>query len=339
MYLPLVDTFVNPLALFLIGLSVGVLSGFFGSINSLLIVPALNIFGFPMAYAVGTNLASVLGKSVITTFKEALYEKLELKLAVLLGIFGMVGITLGKGVILSLEGTGNLGSTIRAVYFLLLFIAGAFVFWQYLRSNEPGEMEQEVSTGDKKRSHFRFFRLPPLVSFRHLEGGPVSLWAIALLGIGAGFVSAFLGIGGGFWVLPVLAGIAGLKRSVACGTVLLGVLIYSAWGVYSYAAAGRVEAVAAIIILLGSGIGMQLGSLATAIGKQVRLKLYFSFVLMLGSVSVVLKQLSLATLAGYLLVLAILSLAVSITVGFLAARVKQKTKVGKGIVVEKRMLV
>ncbi|MBI4299729.1 MAG: TSUP family transporter, partial [Chloroflexi bacterium] len=57
MFFPTAGVEVNPLLLVLIGFTVGVCGGFFGIGGAFMVTPALNIFGFPMAYAIGTDMA------------------------------------------------------------------------------------------------------------------------------------------------------------------------------------------------------------------------------------------------------------------------------------------
>ena len=68
-YLPIAEMQFNALILVAIGFSVGVLGGFFGVGGAWVVTPALNIFGFPMAYAIGTDLAHIFGKSIVATAK------------------------------------------------------------------------------------------------------------------------------------------------------------------------------------------------------------------------------------------------------------------------------
>jgi Na+/phosphate symporter len=93
----------------------------------------------------------------------------------------------------------------------------------------------------------------------------------------------------------------GLPTTVAVGTDLLAILISNSWGAYSYAMAGRVEILGAMVMLLGAGIGAQIGSVATAYVKGMRIRLYFALTVLIAGVSVIFKQLHWNTAAGVLM--------------------------------------
>ena len=79
-YLPIAGMHFNVLILIGIGFSVGVLGGFFGVGGAWVVTPALNIFGFPMAYAIGTDLAHIFGKSIVATAKHRKMGNVDMKL-------------------------------------------------------------------------------------------------------------------------------------------------------------------------------------------------------------------------------------------------------------------
>ena len=79
-YLPIAGMHFNVLLLLLIGFTVGVCGGFFGIGGAWIVTPALNIFGFPMPYAIGTDLAHMGGKSIVSTMRHGKFGNVDLKL-------------------------------------------------------------------------------------------------------------------------------------------------------------------------------------------------------------------------------------------------------------------
>lgn len=306
MYLPIADTVVNPFALLLIGFCVGVLGGFFGVGGAFMVTPALNIFGFPMAFAIGTDIAHIFGKSIVATFKHAILKHVDWKLGVIVGITGMYGVQLGKQFIMYLEKIGQVGPIVRIAYILLLFSVGSFMLAEYIKFkkkrqvNEDGSLKTESDiSGVALR--LQNLRIPPMISLPTSGIKEYSVWLIIALGIFTGFVSGFLGVGGGFVRVPMFIYLMGLPTAVAVGTDLLGILISNSWGSYTYAVSGRVEVIGAMVMLLGAGVGAQIGSVATAYVKGMRIRLYFAVTVLLAGVSVIFKQLHWDTAAGVLM--------------------------------------
>ena len=90
-YLPIAGMHFNALILIAIGFSVGVLGGFFGVGGAWVVTPALNAFGFPMSYAIGTDLAHIFGKSIVATAKHRKMGNVDMKL----GLISIVGSVIG----------------------------------------------------------------------------------------------------------------------------------------------------------------------------------------------------------------------------------------------------
>ena len=306
MYLPIADTVVNPYALLLIGFCVGVLGGFFGVGGAFMVTPALNIFGFPMAFAIGTDIAHIFGKSIVATFKHSLLKHVDWKLGIIVGITGMYGVQLGKQMIMYLEKIGQVGPIVRAVYIILLFGVGLFMLAEYVKFqkrqelNEDGSLKTESDTSGIALK-LQNLRIPPMISLPVSGIKEYSIWLIIALGIFTGFVSGFLGVGGGFVRVPMFIYLMGLPTTVAVGTDLLGIMISNSWGSYTYAAAGRVEVLGAMVMLMGAGVGAQIGSVATAYVKGMRIRLYFAVTVLLAGVAVIFKQLHWSTAAGVLM--------------------------------------
>lgn len=303
LHLPIANADVNGWALLMLGFFVGILGGFFGIGGAFIVTPALNIFGFPMAFAIGTDIAHIFGKSIVATFKHALLRHVDFKLGLIMGLLGMYGVSLGKQSILYLEKIGQVGPIVRMVYIVLLFALGAFMikeYYQYTRLDE----EQKANAERNKSKLVRWVRglkVGPFVSFPTSNVKSISLWVIVFLSVFSGFISGFLGVGGGFVRVPIFIYFLGLPTVMAVGTDLFAILITNSWGAYIYALSGKVEIIGALVMLVGAAVGAQIGSVATAYVKGMKIRLYFGITLLLAGAAVLLKQLLLPTLAGYLM--------------------------------------
>lgn len=303
LHLPIANADVNGWALLMLGFFVGVLGGFFGIGGAFIVTPALNIFGFPMAFAIGTDIAHIFGKSIVATYKHALLRHVDLKLGFLMGLLGMYGVSLGKQSILYLEKIGQVGPIVRMVYILLLFLVGVFMIKEYYDYAQLSEHQKQLAERKKsKLVHWiRGCKVGPFIDFPTSQVPAISIWVVVFLSVFSGYISGFLGVGGGFVRVPLLIYLLGLPTVMAVGTDLFAILITNAWGAYIYATAGKVEIIGALVMLVGAAVGAQIGSVATAYIKGMKIRLYFGITLLLAGTAVVLKQLLLPTLAGYLM--------------------------------------
>lgn len=295
-YLPISGTEVNGFALILLGFTVGVIGGFFGVGGAFMVTPALNVFGFPMAYAIGTDMAHIAGKSIVSTFKHRKFGNVDMKLALLMIVGTVVGIEIGATLILWLEKIGQIGPIVRVTYMCLLFGLGTFMLYEYLtglrRAVRHAAEEAHGDAGKPKLALWmQSIKLRPVVYLK-VSGFHISVWVIIGMGAFTGFLAGFLGVGGGFIRMPALMYIIGAPTKVAVGTDLFEVMVTGAYGAFSYALKGRVELMAAMIMLIGAAMGAQLGATATLYARGTIIRLYFAITMLAGGLSVVFKHLA-----------------------------------------------
>lgn len=296
--LPIAEIRFNILVLITIGFCVGTLGGFFGVGGAWIVTPALNIFGFNMPFAIGTDLAHIFGKSIIATKKHNKMGNVDWRLG-LFSIFGsVVGIEGGKRFVLILEKAGNVGPVIRWVYMAFLFGLGIVMLYDYISAMKMQEKEKHSDSVKKAPEEktspiaikLRHFNIPPNIALPASGIERMSLPVISLIFLITGFLSGFLGVGGGFILLPALIYFVGCPTSVAVGTSLLSVCFMSAYGCFSYSLSGKTELVAAMIMLIGAAIGAQIGVLATKYIRGYGIRLLFAIMILLAGTSVALKQ-------------------------------------------------
>jgi uncharacterized membrane protein YfcA/nucleotide-binding universal stress UspA family protein len=295
-HLPISGTEVNGYALILLGFTVGVIGGFFGVGGAFMVTPALNVFGFPMAYAIGTDMAHIAGKSIVATFKHRKFGNVDLRLGLLMIIGTVIGIELGATLIMYLERIGRIGPIVRVTYMCLLFGLGFFMWYEYVvgtrRAVKHGATDTHADAGKSKLALWmQGIKLRPMVHLK-VSGFHISVWVIIGVGVLTGFLAGFLGVGGGFIRMPALMYVIGAPTKVAVGTDLFEVMISGAYGAFTYAYKGRVELLAALIMLIGAAVGAQFGATATLYARGTIIRLYFAITMICGGVSVVFKHLS-----------------------------------------------
>lgn len=300
-YLPVAGIEFSVLLLLIIGFCVGVLGGFFGVGGGWLVTPALNIFGFHMAFAIGTDLANIFGQTIGAVKKHQKMGNIDWKLGIISIITSVIGLEIGSDVIIMLEKAHEVGIIVRWCYMLLLFSLGAYMLYDYFDINSQQSKiaaEKINSTPNKKFINERSkiseklhkINIPPMISFPASDIEGVSIWIIFLIFLCTGFLSGFLGVGGGFIIMPALIYLIGLPTTIAVGTSLITVLFSGAYGCFTYALKGRVELLAAFIMLIGAAMGAQIGSTAVKYVKGYGIRLLFSIMIIFAGCSVALEQ-------------------------------------------------
>ena len=313
-YLPIAETNFNIFVLIAIGFSVGVLGGFFGVGGAWVVTPALNIFGFPMAYAIGTDLAHIFGKSIVATAKHRKMGNVDIKLGIWSIIGSVIGVEAGAQVVMWLTGKGLAGPVVRYIYMLMLFGLGIYMLYDYATKDKRAAAASRVVKEPKKA-----WNLPPMMTFP-ASGITISFWTVMGVFFFTGFLSGFLGVGGGFIRMPALIYLIGCPTAVAVGTDLFSVLFAGAYGCWTYAVKGVVDIVAAIYMLIGASVGAQIGVTAVKYIRGYGIRLLFAIMIILAGIAVVFKQINLkpydaiVVLAGALGMCAVIT--VRLIIGF-----------------------
>ena len=99
--------------LIILGLGVGIIGGFFGMGGAWMVTPGLNILGFPMAFAVGTDVAHMAGKSLISTLRHGKFGNVDYKLGLTMLAGTIIGVELGAQMLMWLERLGSVDKVVR----------------------------------------------------------------------------------------------------------------------------------------------------------------------------------------------------------------------------------
>jgi len=300
-YLPVAGIDFNIFLLLIIGFCVGILGGFFGVGGGWIVTPALNIFGFHMAFAIGTDLSNIFGQTIGAVKKHQQMGNIDWKLGLISIITSVIGLEIGSEVIIALEKSGDVGIVVRWCYMVLLFSLGCYMLYDYFvihpRMMKKIEEENDRLPGvNVRRERSRLseklhqLNIPPMVSFPASDIDSVSIWVIFLIFLFTGFLSGFMGVGGGFIIMPALVYLIGLPTAIAVGTSLITVLFSGAYGCLTYALKGRVELIAAVIMLFGAAIGAQIGSTAVRYIKGYGIRLLFAIMIIFAAFSVATEQ-------------------------------------------------
>jgi len=332
MYFPGAGVEIDPVMLLLMGVVVGVCSGFFGFGGGFMMTPALNMFGLPMPFAIGTDLTQMAGSAAISTMKHRKLGHVDVRLGLVMILGTVTGVEVGKRLIMYMEDLGNVDLVVRYIYIVLLAGLGLYMFKEARKS--AASKSTVISSGNTPQNapswlvqKVRALNLPPFISLPVSGISRISIWVPLGIGFSTGVLAGLLGVGGGFIRMPALVYLLGVPTVVAVGTDLFEIVVSGAYGCFTYAMVGRVEIMAAIIILIGSSAGVQIGATATRYIRGANIRHYFAITIILAGVSVALKQVAqlfglawLDTTAIYMLLGVAGGMALLIAVMFIRAK-------------------
>lgn len=283
--------------LIILGLGVGIIGGFFGMGGAWMVTPGLNILGFPMAFAIGTDMAHMAGKSLISTFRHGKFGNVDYKLGLVMLGGTVIGMEIGAQIIVWLERLGSIDVVVRWLYVVLLSLVIWLIFHdiQLRRKKEvlaktAGQELADNEVGIEWPKKLQKIKIPPMVHFK-TANIHCSIWVPVSVSLITGLLAGLLGIGGGLIRMPALIYMVGCPTHVAVGTDLFEVAISGIYGAATYTFKGRTELSAALIMLVGAAIGAQIGALATKYIYGYGIRIAFAAAVAGCLISVVLKLL------------------------------------------------
>ncbi len=294
-WMPIANVPIAWPGLVILGLGVGMISGFFGMGGGWMMTPGLNILGFPMAFAVGTGVTQMAGSSLVSARRHAHFGNVDYKLGMIMILGAICGFEPGAQIVMWLERQGKVDRYVQDGYVVLLSLIAWLVFTDLSRKKSKerealtsGRAAASVSGGIEWHKTLHKIKVPPMIEF-HKAGVRCSLWLPVAVSFLTGLMAGILGIGGGVICMPALIYLIGCPTHVAVGTDLFQVTVSVLYGAASYSYKGRTELLAAIIMLTGAAIGGQIGAIATKYVRGYGIRVFFGVAVVGCAVSIVLK--------------------------------------------------
>src|SRR2546426_12274141 len=147
MFFPISNAHVSPIYLVVVGFVIGVLGGFFGVGGSFLAGPALRLVGLPWNFAVGTDLAHIVGKSVVAAKRHRALGNVDLKLGLLMAVGTIAGAECGAQLIQMLKRAGNVNLVVSIVSITVYLGISTFMIWE---SRKTLSMKKALPRGKVK---------------------------------------------------------------------------------------------------------------------------------------------------------------------------------------------
>src|SRR5213080_1651824 len=138
MFFPISHSHINPVYLVLVGFLVGILGGFFGVGGSFIVGPALRLMCVDWNYAVGTDLAHIVGKSIVAARQHRTLGNVDLKLGLIMAIGTIGGAEGGAQLIQVLKRAGNVNTVVSYVAIVVYFGIAIFMLWESRKTLQSG---------------------------------------------------------------------------------------------------------------------------------------------------------------------------------------------------------
>ncbi len=290
LYLPVALTSMNILIPVGLGLAVGLLSGLFGVGGGFLLTPLLIMFGIPSTVAAATDSNQIVAASTSGTYAHWKVGNVDFKMGIYLLVGGFVGGIVGVQAIKVLHAMGNADFVIKMTYVLMLGIVGSYMFVESLQSmhKKKGAVVDKVKTSEKESTVGKFMKSLPLQTRFEKSGVTHSALVPVVLGAFVGVLAAIMGVGGGFLMVPVMVYMLRMPMHVVVGTSLFQILFTCIEVTFLQAYTNHsVDFMLAVLLLVGSTLGAQVG---TVLGKKLKgeqLKILLACIVLVVTVKII----------------------------------------------------
>ncbi len=258
-YLPIANLSVNGLFIVLLGALTGLLSGMFGVGGGFLTTPLLIFYGVPPTVAAASAASQVTGASISGVFAHHRRGGVDTKIGLVMVAGGVIGTGIGTLLFRLLQQLGQIDTVINVLYVLLLGSIGIIMARESLETLRAQRSGTPIKA--RKRRHHPLVASLPMRWRFYRSGLYISPLAPLLLGMATGVLTMLMGIGGGFVLVPAMLYILGMSASVVVGTSLFQILFVTMATTMMHALTTKaVDIVLAVLLLIGSVTGAQVGA-------------------------------------------------------------------------------
>ena len=257
-YLPIAEMNINIFLIIFIGMSIGILSGIFGVGGGFLMTPLLIFLGIPPVVAVGSEAPHVLATSVSGFIAHWRKKNVDIKMGIFLLIGGLIGSTVGVNLFNYLKSYGQIDLVIQLLFIFFLGFIGFSMAFESAKTT----ISQYRSRGLKRtklHQHSWFHGLPFKIRFRRSKLY-ISAIPPVIIGFIVGIMSAMMGVGGGFIMIPAMVYILGMPTSIVVGTSLFQIIFVTANATFFQSYINyNVDIVLSALMIFGGVVGAQIG--------------------------------------------------------------------------------
>ncbi|MFE9084394.1 sulfite exporter TauE/SafE family protein [Brevundimonas sp. NPDC003935] len=258
-YLPIAEVSVNWPFLVMLGALVGFVSGLFGIGGGFLMAPVLVFMGIPPTVAVASQASHVVASSTSGVIRYSGMKAVDYRIGGIMAVGGALGALAGVELFRYLRLLGQADLVVALSYLIFLGSIGSMMLYESL-TQILHRVRGETPERKERRRPLWLYGLPFRMRFPR-SGLYISAIPPFGLGVFAGILSAIMGVGGGFILVPAMLYVLRMRASVVVGTSLFQIIITTA--ITTILQAGRnqtVDIVLSTILLLGGVVGAQFGA-------------------------------------------------------------------------------
>lgn len=275
----------------LVGVIIGIMSGLLGIGGGTVMVPIFRLaFGMSPVMSTATSLFAIIPTSISGAVSHIRHKTCIVSLGVAAGLGGAL--------------TSPLGVWLAQISpaWLIMVAAAVIIGWSAVKMlGKAFKMQAKKRAEEKARPNTAEIAADEATlaeagsTTEAVEEAPRKLTRKQLLigvaiGLGAGVASGYVGVGGGFIMVPLMLSLVGIEMRQASGTSLIAVMILAVPGVIEQALLGNINYTAGIAIVVGSIPGAVVGARLVRVVPELMLRFIFGGFLIVAAVILVLNE-------------------------------------------------
>lgn len=283
-YLPVALNSVNTMVILGLGFGIGLLSGLVGVGGGFLITPLLMMLGIPPTVAAATGANQMVAASASGTYTHWKLGNVDIKMGIYLLIGSFLGGMIGVEAIKILKELGNADFIIKLTYVLMPGIVGSYMLFESLQGIRISKKKREDinnAAPQKETGLVRFLKFLPLQTDFERSGVRHSALLPVIIGAAVGILAAIMGVGGGFIMVPVMLYLLKMPMHIVVGTSLFQILFTVIEVTFLQAYTNHtVDFSLALIMLIGSSFGAQMGTVLSKKLNAEQLKILLALLIL-----------------------------------------------------------
>lgn len=271
--------------LILAGVVIGLLSGMLGLGGGTLMIPLLRLgYGLDAFMATATSLFAIIPTSLSGAITHLRNKTCVLKLGLVMGIAGAIMSPVGVNV-----------AAVSPGWLIMVVTAVIIVYSAVTMLSKAIRMKPERAAQEERDERVDDSPARESISSAPSDGFAFRMSAKnaakgALVGIVAGFASGYVGVGGGFIMIPMMVSWLGVPMKLASGTSLVAIIILAIPGVIQQAVFGHIDYLAGIMLCVGAIPGAIIGARVAPRVPERTLRFIFSGMLAVAAIALVVNE-------------------------------------------------